>query len=126
MGDATLRAHEPAAADPAGIANEGAASYAFCRLDELRAKKTITRWVDELRDELTAVCDAGRVRVVSSAYPQFGGEFDVDLAVRRLVCRWHRWSFDLDSGACLTHRLRTRLRAYAFEERDGMLVVRAS
>jgi nitrite reductase/ring-hydroxylating ferredoxin subunit len=100
--------------------------HRFCRLSELRATKQITRWVDELRDELTALVLDGELVVFSSVCPHFGGEFDFSqVASGKLVCKWHAWSFDARSGECLKYRLRTRLRHYSFhvdEETDGLYV----
>lgn len=82
---------------------------------DLRERRRITQWIDELRDELTALSlPEGRILVTSSVCVHMGGEFDVDWDHRQMRCRWHDWCYDLDSGHCVTFALPGRhLRHYA-------------
>ena len=85
----------------------------FCSLPELQRQRRITRWMDALRDEVTAFLVDGNIVVRSSVCVHMGGEFDVDWAKRKLCCRWHGWEFDLQTGECLTFPLPgRRLTAY--------------
>ena len=100
-------------------------SLKFCTLTELKKKQKITRWVEDWRDEISAIFLDGVVTVLSSVCPHFGGEFDVDFLNGELQCKWHAWRFDIESGKCRTYKLKTQLRHYLFAESDGNLVIKA-
>lgn len=96
----------------------------FCTLTELHEKRRVTRWMEELRDEVTAVLLGDEILVRSSICLHMGGEFNVDWDKRRLCCRWHGWEFDIDSGKCLTFALPERiLPAYDYRLDGNTLVL---
>jgi nitrite reductase/ring-hydroxylating ferredoxin subunit len=101
--------------------------HRLCSLSELRREGRVTLWVDELRDEITAIASGPELKVFSSVCPHFGGEFDFSgLASGRLKCRWHAWSFDWRDGTCLSYPLKTKLRHYDFradEAADALFVL---
>ena len=97
--------------------------FPLCPRDELRRAGTITRWLDDLRDEVTAVETDDGILAWSSICPHFGGRLVVRREAKELRCGWHGWRFDLATGACLTHATTCRLRRYQVEERDGMLEI---
>ncbi|HEY9787941.1 MAG TPA: Rieske 2Fe-2S domain-containing protein [Candidatus Obscuribacterales bacterium] len=103
-----------------------AITYNFCELAELRKEKFITKWVDELKDEITAVYMNDKIHVVSSVCPHFGGDFAVDLKKGEMRCKWHDWTFCIDGGQCTNRNLKTKLRQYEFFEQNGSLIIRAS
>lgn len=97
----------------------------FCSLAELRERKRVTRWIEEFRDEVTALEWRGEILVFSSVCLHMGGEFDVDWEKGCLRCRWHAWEFDPGSGECRTFSLPSRqLRHYPFSIEGGELIVR--
>ncbi len=99
-------------------------SYRFCSLEELNRSKRVTRIVEELRDEITAIDLDGKTHVFSSVCPHFGGEFKFDRRAGKTWCKWHGYEFDIRSGKCLTFpKLKTCLRHYEFQENDGYLEV---
>lgn len=75
---------------------------------------------------MTAIWDGKALRVISSVCPHFGGDFDFSEKGDSIRCKWHSWRFDVPTGRCLTYPLKTHLRHYDFEEREGMIVVKAS
>lgn len=97
----------------------------FCSIDDLRRQRKITKWVEELRDELTALSlPDGEIIVTSSICLHMGGEFEVDWNTQQLRCRWHDWRFDIKTGECLSYSLPgRRLQHYPFEQREGRLEV---
>jgi nitrite reductase/ring-hydroxylating ferredoxin subunit len=97
--------------------------FPLCRRDELEGARVVTRWLDDLRDEVTAVLLDGRVVARSSVCPHFAGEFAVDVAARRFRCKWHGWEFDIESGRCVSNVFKGCLRPYETDERDGMIAV---
>jgi nitrite reductase/ring-hydroxylating ferredoxin subunit len=104
------------------------AMHRLCSLRQLRANRRLTCWVDELRDEITALFLGDELLVFSSVCPHFGGELDFScVASGQATCKWHAWRFDLREGRCLSHRLPTRLRHYQFvaDEPTDTLYVRA-
>lgn len=78
----------------------------FCPVSELKKELRVTRWMDDLRDEISAFYLDGEILVMSTVCPHFGGELEYD---RRgtLTCRWHGWKFDVR-----TRKSQTRLEAY--------------
>lgn len=99
----------------------------FCGTEELRERRRITKWVEELRDELTALyLGEDQIVVLSSICLHNGGEFDVDWGKQQLRCRWHDWKFDIKTGECLSYSLSgRRLQHYPFEKRDGKIEILA-
>lgn len=57
----------------------------------------------EHRGELYAICNAGgQLRALSGVCPHEGGPLGQGaIADGILVCPWHMWEFDSQSGACL-------------------------
>lgn len=94
----------------------------FCSLKELHQRRRVTRWMDDLRDEVTAFLIDGTIVVRSSVCVHMGGEFDVDWTKRKVCCRWHGWEFDLQTGECLTFPLPgRRLTPYSHVVEEGTL-----
>lgn len=52
------------------------------------------------------------------------GEFTRNFEGRILRCPWHRWEFDLETGACLAEP-RRRVRTYEVHDEDTEFVVYA-
>jgi nitrite reductase/ring-hydroxylating ferredoxin subunit len=98
-------------------------TFPFCRRDELERERVVTRWLDELRDEVTGVLLDGRVVARSSVCPHFAGEFAVDLERRVFRCKWHAWEFEIESGRCRSLGFKGTLRRYDTIEEDGMIAV---
>lgn len=97
---------------------------AFCTLAELTEQKKVTKWVDALRDEVTALSLDGEILVISSVCFHMGGEFDVDWQKKCFRCRWHAWEFDIRSGACQTFSLPERqLQRYPFVTENGQIFI---
>lgn len=102
-------------------------SYRFCLVEDLKRVKSLSRWVDELKDELAAIYLENEIYVISSVCPHFGGEFDFQKRRKcTLKCKWHDWEFDLATGKCLTYSIGTKLRHYKFDVSDGYIMVRYS
>ena len=98
--------------------------YRFCSVAELQREKRVTRLVEELRDEISAVFVGGEIYVVSSICPHFGGALEVDEKRCEFRCIWHNWRFDIPTGACRTYALKTSVRHYEFEiTEDGFVEV---
>lgn len=97
----------------------------FCELEELKRVRRVTKWVDELRDELTALYLGDKqIVVMSSICLHNGGEFDVDWDKQQLRCRWHDWKFDIKTGECLSYSLPgRRLTHYPCEVQAGKVDV---
>jgi nitrite reductase (NADH) small subunit len=64
----------------------------------------------------------GRLYAVANACPHAGNPLvEGDVLGRTLVCAFHGWRFDLETGACLLGD--EPARTYAVEERDGEIWV---
>lgn len=101
-------------------ASDRVARIPFCSLTELQEHRRVTKWMDELRDEVTALLLDEDIIVRSSVCVHMGGEFDVDWERRRLCCRWHAWEYDIASGECVTVSLPgRRLPPYAHVVEGG-------
>lgn len=98
-------------------------SIPHCSMDELRRHKCVVKWVDELRDEVAAMLIDGNVVVRSSVCPNLGGEFKFSKG--KLVCKWHGWEFDGQTGSCTNFKVATELRAYPFELENDVVVIKA-
>ncbi len=81
-----------------------------------------SRWLVEDAGRSFAVFadDPDHLRVVDAACPHRGGPL-VEGVLRdgAVVCPWHWYTFDLDSGRCRNARLRS-LRRYRVVYRDGL------
>ena len=97
--------------------------FPFCRRDELERDRVVTRWLDELRDEVTGVLLDGQIVARSSVCPHFAGELAVDLAPGVFRCKWHAWEFDIATGRCLSLNFKGCLRRYDTAERDGLVEI---
>jgi len=95
----------------------------FCKIEELKEVAQITKWVDEWKDELSAFWVEGKIVVLSSICPHFGGEFEKIPGTRKLRCKWHGFEFDLNSGKCLTAKITKPLNHYSWSENDGYLEI---
>ena len=65
----------------------------------------------------------GTVVVIDNACPHAGGNLSGgELAGKTVTCKWHHWTFDLETGACMdSPRARARVRCYRTEIRDGVV-----
>ncbi|MBI4945436.1 MAG: Rieske 2Fe-2S domain-containing protein [Bacteroidetes bacterium] len=63
----------------------------------MKDKKKVTKFIDELKDEISVFWMQGKPKAVSTVCPHFGGEFDYDSSKDILRCRWHGWKFDLNT-----------------------------
>lgn len=97
----------------------------FCSIKELEKEKSITKWVDEWGDEVSAIFikEDNDIKVVSTVCPHFGGEIKLVQNPSRLRCKWHGWYFDLNTGKCLSSIMKACLRQYSFQKKDGFLDV---
>jgi len=93
-------------------------------MEELRQRRCIIRWFDEVRDEIAAMLVDGNVILRSSVCPHFGGDFEFRATEAILECKWHGWKFDARTGECRNHTIGTKLRTYQFEIVDGMIFVK--
>lgn len=65
----------------------------------------------------------GRLFAMQEACPHMGASLAEGRIVgQRVVCRWHGWGFDLDSGAC-DHRSWARARVYEVREENARVLV---
>ena len=95
----------------------------FCSGEDLDTHAYVTRWVEELVDEITVFRARGTLVARSSVCPHFAGPLAPDERRDRLRCAWHGWEFDLTTGACLTHSLAGCVRPYRAVERDGRIEI---
>ena len=63
------------------------------------------------------------VVVIDNACPHAGGNLSGgELAGKTVTCKWHHWTFDLETGACMdSPRARARVRCYRTQIRDGVV-----
>jgi nitrite reductase/ring-hydroxylating ferredoxin subunit len=97
--------------------------FPLCRREDLERERVVTRWLDDLRDEVTAVLLDGRIIARSSVCPHFAGEFGVDLERRLFRCKWHAWEFEIETGRCRSLGFKGMLRRYDTVEEDGTIAV---
>jgi nitrite reductase (NADH) small subunit len=65
----------------------------------------------------------GVLHAVEDACPHQGGPLsEGSCKDGKVTCPWHRWTFDLETGACDTHA-ETQARVYAVKEVDGKILV---
>ncbi len=97
----------------------------FCSVDELHEKVFITKWIDEWRDEISAIFikEDNDIVVLSTICPHFGGDMELIQNPTRLRCKWHHWQFELKTGKCLSSMMTTCLRKYSFQQNNGFLEV---
>ena len=76
--------------------------YFFCCVDDLKRETKITKWIDDLKDEISAIYIDGKYYVYSTICPHFGGEFEIERKPKTLRCKWHGWKFDIITGRSLT------------------------
>ena len=107
-----------------GHVNTSGDPVALCSLDELRREKRVTRWIEQLRDEIMAVFVGGNIRVMSAICPHFGGAFDYDVKRGEFVCQWHKFRFDAQTGRCRMPQSKMQLQSYSFDVHEGMIWVR--
>ena len=88
----------------------------ICRVDEVKKRKIVTKWVPEWRDEISALLFRDTIYVMSTICPHFGGSFLYEAGEGVLRCQWHGWRFDVSSGKLLDYELKTCLSHYPFEE----------
>jgi nitrite reductase/ring-hydroxylating ferredoxin subunit len=75
-------------------------------------------------EEIVVFRSEGRLHAVANACPHEGNPLvEGDLLGSVLVCAYHGWRFDLETGACLLGERPAR--RYEAEERDGAVWVRA-
>jgi nitrite reductase/ring-hydroxylating ferredoxin subunit len=88
-----------------------------------RAQRSLPddRTVVKLEGHLIAVFrEGGRIFAVDAACPHAGNPLvEGDVLGTTLVCAFHGWRFDLETGACLLGEL--PVRRYPAELRDGEL-----
>jgi len=98
-------------------------SIMFCTIEELKRQGSVTKYVDEWRDEISAFVADRIIFVLSSICPHFGGPLKAVKGTRKLRCDWHSWEFDLETGRCKTFPFSACLRHYPFEEKGQHLEV---
>jgi nitrite reductase/ring-hydroxylating ferredoxin subunit len=75
-------------------------------------------------EEIAVFRAEGRPIAVANACPHEGNPLvEGELLGSMLVCAYHGWRFDLETGACLLGE--RPVRRYPAEERDGAVWVRA-
>ncbi len=88
----------------------------ICKIKEFEKKDYFIEWFEELKDEIIIFLDKNKkIKAFSSICPHFGGELIFDKKNEFLKCKWHNWKFDIESGACLTHKIPTKLKEYNIE-----------
>ncbi|MEX0718520.1 MAG: Rieske 2Fe-2S domain-containing protein [Planctomycetaceae bacterium] len=95
----------------------------ICTRAELQRRRSVTKWIDELRDEVVLLWLDGAPVAYSSVCPHFGGPLEANFRDRTLTCPWHGWRFDLADGRCLTHSMKCTVRRYQVIDRAGELCV---
>lgn len=64
-----------------------------------------------------------RGRVMGTMLPSGPGDFVFGLEEQVVVCPWHQWEFNLDTGKPLFTNAKGRLRTYPVEVHDGVVHV---
>lgn len=104
-------------------AMDGPMRISLCSLSELKEKGSITRVIEEWKDELSAFWADDKITVYSSVCPHWGGPVGCDRRRGGLFCPWHDWRFGADTGACTNRDVKLSLRRYPFAVKDGVLEV---
>lgn len=74
--------------------------------------------------EIVVIRSEGRLHALANACPHQGNPLvEGDVLGPTLVCAYHGWRFDLESGACLLGD--EAARRYPVEEREGVVWVKA-
>jgi nitrite reductase/ring-hydroxylating ferredoxin subunit len=78
---------------------------------------------DEDPDAALGVAPDEKIIVTDNACPHAGGNLSGGEVVGNTVsCRWHHWTFDLETGDCTdSPRARAYLRRYPAEIRSGVV-----
>jgi nitrite reductase/ring-hydroxylating ferredoxin subunit len=97
--------------------------FVFCSVDDLKKNKSVTKWIEEIKDELIAIIDQDEIKVMSSVCPHFGGAFTYHCAKKELVCNWHGFTFDTESGKCTFPYNKMKLRQYSHQVVNGNLEI---
>jgi len=88
----------------------------------LYEKKKLIKYFEEIKDEVIIFIDKSeKIRVSSSICPHFGGEIYFDFNKDILRCKWHDWKYCKNTGECLTHSIKGRLKQYDFEVKPNKL-----
>lgn len=74
----------------------------LCSLSELREKRIVTKWIESIKDEISAFYVGDDIKVFSTVCPHFGGDFEYHEKKCLLRCKWHGWKFDAKTGESLT------------------------
>jgi nitrite reductase/ring-hydroxylating ferredoxin subunit len=90
----------------------------FCKVEDVEKKSIVTKWVDEWKDEISALIYEGDIYVLSTICPHFGGIFRYNSNNGILRCNWHAWEFSVKTGKLQTYPMATCLKHYHFEITD--------
>ena len=75
----------------------------FSSLQELKKNLFITKWFNEIKDEIGGIYDGSNFFFYSSICPHFGGDFKYCKHTKKLRCNWHGWQFDITNGKSITN-----------------------
>ena len=70
----------------------------FCKLEELKKSFFITKWFQEVNDEIGCIYYNNEIYLYSSICPHFGGDFFLCKKKKALKCKWHGWMFSIFDG----------------------------
>ena len=76
----------------------------------LKKKKSITKFLSKIKDEVIIFSNNEEIKVFSSICPHFGGPISYDNG--HLKCPWHNYKFSKTNGQCLSHGLKICLSKY--------------
>ena len=96
----------------------------FCSFQYAETRGSVTKWVDQWRDEITVVVYGEGLVALSSVCIHHGGEMEVYPNQKKFICKWHGWEFDIETGQCLNYKTNSCLRHYPCEVKNGMVEVR--
>lgn len=87
-------------------------------LSEIKRGKSLTKFYDEIKDEIISFCDEqGQVSCFSSVCPHLAGEVILSEKSGEFRCKWHGLSFDRD-GCAIKCRAKLALTKYETLVRD--------
>ncbi len=97
----------------------------FCSYSELKKTQYITKWVDELRDEVSAYLDKdNNVHTFSSICPHQGGDFKFDKKTQTIECKWHGLKYCPKSLECVNRNYKVKLFNYSNKiENDDVIIL---
>lgn len=75
----------------------------FSSLLELKLNLFITKWFNEIKDEIGGIYDGSNFFFYSSISPHFGGDFKYYKQTKKLRCNWHGRQFDITNGKSITN-----------------------